>query len=101
MTEITPRVCIDGREVDFLKGTYANPGNLSAATISFDLSISEGVTKKLWNKEVTFFLNSHDSTPIFRGWIKRTNPDFNEIKIHAEDALGYMLKGGEDSLARV
>ena len=57
--------------------------------------------KKLWNKEVTFFMNEFDSTPMFRGWIKRTNPDFNSIEIHAEDALGYMLKGGEQGVAKV
>lgn len=101
MTEITPRVCIDGREVDFLKGTYANPGNLSAATISFDLSISEGVTKKLWNKEVTFYLSQNDTVPIFRGWIKRTKPTLNQITILAEDGLGYMVKGGEMEKAKV
>jgi len=101
MTEIIPRVCIDGREVDFLKGAYVNPGSMSAATISFELSVSEGVTKKLWNKEVTLYLNQNDTVPLFRGWIKRTKPTFNTITIMAEDGLGYMVRGGEREKAKV
>ena len=28
MAEITARVCIDGREVDYIEGSYQNDGNL-------------------------------------------------------------------------
>ena len=101
MHEITPRVCIDGRDVDFLDGNYNLAGGINAATLTFKLPLTYGGMKKLWNKEVTFYLNSFDSVPIFRGWIKRTNPTFEEIEIFAEDAIGYMIKGGESGLAKV
>jgi len=101
MLEVTPKICIEGREVDYLDGGYKNDGNLTSASLSFKLPLTFAGLKKLWNKEVTFFLNSHDSTPIFRGWIKRVKETFNDVEIYAEDALGYMLKGGETSEAKV
>ena len=101
MREISPRILIDGIEVDYLEGNYAYPGNLSAATMTFRISTISGGLKKLWNKEVTMFLNKFDTTPIFRGWIKRTNPTLNDIEILAEDAIGYMIKGGEMEKAQI
>jgi hypothetical protein len=101
MLEVTPKVCIEGREVDFIEGAYKNDGNLTSASLSFKLPLTFGGLKKLWNKEVTFFLNNHDSIPIFRGWIKRVKETYNDVEIYAEDALGYMLKGGEQSEAKV
>ena len=101
MLEHTPKVCIDGREVDFLKGSYQSNGNLTAATLTFTIPQIFGGTKKLWNKEVTFFLNKQDGVPIFRGWIRRVNDSFNDIEIYAEDALGYLVKSGDEGNAKV
>ena len=101
MIEVTPRVCIEGKEVDYLEGSYKINGGLTAASLTFKLPLTYGGMKRLWNQEVTFFLNEFDSTPMFRGWIKRTNPTFDDIEIYAEDAIGYMLKGGEQSVAKV
>ena len=101
MSEVSPRILIDGRDVDYLEGKYAYPGNLSAATLSFTLPLTFGGMKKLWNKEVTMFLNRFDPTPIFRGWIKRTNPTFDDVEVIAEDAIGYMVKGGEMEKAKI
>ena len=101
MREISPRILIEGRDVDYIDGKYIYPGNLSSATISFKLPLTYGGFKKLWNKEVTVFLNKFDTTPIFRGWIKRTNPTLEDIEIIAEDAIGYMVKGGEMERAKI
>ena len=101
MREISPNILIDGEEVDYLKGNYELGGTLTSAVLTFKLPLAYGSGKKLWNKEVLLYLNKFDSTPLFRGWIKRTNPTFNDIEIRAEDALGYMLKGGENTLAKV
>ena len=81
MAEITARVCIDGREVDYIDGSYKNAGNLTAAELNFKLPLTYGGMKKLWNKEVTFYLNEFDTVPMFRGWIRRTNETFNDIEI--------------------
>ena len=101
MIELTPRICIDGREVDYIKGAYKSSGNLTAATLTFTITQMFGGTKKLWNKEVTLFLNKQDGTPIFRGWIRRVNDDYNNIEIYAEDALGYLVKSGDKGNAKV
>jgi len=99
--QIIPKVTIEGREVDFIQVSYAQPGVLSAATLSFSIPLSVAGTESLWNKEVTFFVSKSDSKPIFRGWINRTKKDFNQVQVMAEDAFGYMLKGGDTSLAEV
>ena len=101
MLEHTPRICIDGREVDFLKGSYKSNGNLTAATLTFTIPQIFGGTKKLWNKEVTFYLNKQDGVPVFRGWVRRVNDSFNDIEIYAEDALGYLVKSGDEGNAKV
>ena len=99
MNEISPRITIDGADVDYIDGSYDNPGNLSAATLTFKLPLTYGGMKKLWNKEVCLYLNKQDSTPLFRGWIKRTNIDFNEVEIFAQDVIGFMLLGGSSEKA--
>lgn len=101
MQQLIPKVTIEGREVDFIQVSYAQPGVLSAATLSFNIPLSVAGTESLWNKEVTLFVSKSDSKPIFRGWINRTKKDFNNVQIMAEDAFGYMLKGGDTSLAEV
>ena len=101
MIEITPRICIEGREVDYLEGSYKSDGGLTSSEITFKLPLTYGGMKKLWNKEVTFYLNEFDSTPMFRGWVKRTNETFDDIEIMAMDAIGYMLKGGEQGEAKI
>ena len=101
MREITARVCIDGREVDYIEGSYQNDGNLTAATLSFKLPLTMGGMKKLWNREVTFYFNEFDTVPMFRGWVKRTNETFNDIEIMAQDGLGYTRESGEKGTARI
>ena len=101
MQEITPKICIDGREVDYLDGSYKSDGGITSAEMTFKLPLTYGGMKKLWNKEVTFYLNDFDSAPMFRGWIKRTKETFNDIEIMAMDAFGYMLRGGEQGLAKI
>ena len=101
MSQIIPKITIEGREVDFIKANYKQPGILSAATLSFDIPLSVAGTESLWNKEVTLYVDKGDSKPIFRGWINRTKKDFNVVDIIAEDAFGYMIKGGDTTVAKI
>ena len=101
MIEITPKICIEGVEVDYLNGGYKSDGGITSSELTFKLPLTYGGMKKLWNKEVTFYLNEFDSAPMFRGWIKRTNETFEDVEILASDAFGYMLKGGEEGLAKI
>jgi hypothetical protein len=101
MNAIIPKILIDGVDTDYLEGSYTQPGQLGSASLEFSIPQIQGGTRKLWNKEVLLYLNEFDSTPIFRGWIKRTNPTFNNVSIYAEDAFGYMIKGGESEKAKV
>jgi len=95
MNELTPSIKIEGRDVDFLKASYKLAGELRASTFTFTIPTLTSSKRKLWNKEVTVYVNNTDSVPIFRGWIKRMKPSFNQIEIHAEDALGYLKRGGD------
>jgi hypothetical protein len=101
MSEVISKVCIGGREVPFTIGSYKNNGALSAATLTFTIPTLTAQLKKLWNKEVTFYCSKHDTVPLFRGWIKRTQINFNTLQVFAQDAIGYMVKGGNDSLTKV
>ena len=49
MIEITPRICIEGREVDYLEGAYKGDGGLTSAELTFKLPLTYGGMKKLWN----------------------------------------------------
>ena len=79
MIETIPSIKIEGRNVPYIKGAYTNTGLLRAATLQFSLPLTYGGLKKLWNKEVTFFLNESDTTPLFRGYIKRVKEDFDMV----------------------
>ena len=101
MNEISPRVTINGADADYLDGEYSSPGGFKAAALTFKLPLTYGGMKKLWNQEVCLYLNKHDSAPLFRGWIKRTKLNPNEVEIYAEDAIGYMVKSGEAAQAKI
>ena len=101
MKEIIPRILIEGREVDYIRGTYANNGGLTAATLQFSLPLITDGYRNLWNKEVLFYANDFESKPIFRGYIKRVKEDFERIEVFAQDVLGYMVKGGDAEKARL
>ena len=101
MNEIIPEIRIEGREVPFTRGAYTSTGGLTAATLEFTLPRTFGGFKKLWNKEVTFYPNSFDNKPLFRGYIKRMKEDFNSITLYAQDVIGYMVLGGDDEKAKI
>jgi len=100
MKEITPEIRIEGRLVEYLEGNYQNTGGLTAATLQFKLPRQYDGFRKLWNKEVTFFLNEADK-PLFRGYIKRVKENFDSIEVFAQDIIGYMVKGGNPEKAKV
>ena len=101
MNEITPRVLIDNIEVEFTEGTYQLNGGLTAATLQFKISTRQSNYRKFWNKEVLFFLDRHDTIPLFRGYIKRIKEELDYFEIFAQDALGYMVKGGNKEMAKI
>lgn len=101
MLELTPKICIVDREVDFSQAGYSHQGGLKAAQLDFTIPLNAGVGMNFWNQEVTFFMNTSDAIPLFRGWIKRVKESFTDIQIHAEDAFGYLVKGGEAETAKI
>tara|TARA_Y100000593_G_scaffold51160_1_gene96245 strand:- start:18941 stop:19996 length:1056 start_codon:yes stop_codon:yes gene_type:complete len=101
MSQHIPRIAIEGKDVDFFGGQYASPGIFSAASLNFSIPTEIAGAQKLWNKEVTFYVDKSDSVPVFRGWIKRTKKSIEKIEVFAEDAIGYMIKGGSTSIAQV
>ena len=101
MLELTPKIFIDGIEIDFISAGLSQQGSLKAGQLDFTIPTSTGVGLNFWNKEVTLYFNSSDGVPLFRGWIKRVKENYNEIQIHAEDAIGYLLKGGDAENAKI
>jgi len=101
MNEIIPRVQLDGRDVEFTDGVYQNSGGLTAATLQFKLSTSQENYRKYWNKEVIFYMDKHDTTPMFRGYVKRIKEDLEFIEVFAQDVFGYIVKGGNKEQAKV
>ena len=101
MNEVIPKICIEGRAVDYIQGAYVNSGGLTAATLQFELPLIKDGYRKLWNKEVTFYLNQFDSTPMFRGYIKRVAEDFDKMTIYTQDIIGYLVKGGSPDDAKI
>ena len=101
MLELTPKIFINGLEVDFINAGLSQQGSMKAGQLDFTMPTSTGVGMNFWNKEVTFFMNESDAVPLFRGWIKRTKENYNEIQVHAEDAFGYLTKGGEQETAKI
>ena len=101
MNEITPEVRIEGVLADYIDGIYQNTGGLTAATLQFKLPKTYAGYKDLWNKEVTLHLREHDTTPIFRGYIKRLKENFNDVEVYAQDVLGYMVKGGNPEKEKI
>jgi len=99
MKQLTPRIEIEGRVTDFIKGAYTSTGGLTAATLQFTLPLQSDGYRKLWNKEVTFFVG--ESKPIFRGYIKRVKENFNQIEVFAQDIIGYMVLGGNAEKAKI
>tara|TARA_R110002020_G_scaffold232620_1_gene444123 strand:- start:188 stop:1240 length:1053 start_codon:yes stop_codon:yes gene_type:complete len=101
MLELTPKIFIDGLEIDFINAGLSQQGTLKAGQLDFTMPTSTGVGLNFWNKEVTMYMNTTDAVPLFRGWIKRVKENYNEIQIHAEDAIGYLIKGGQEETAKV
>ena len=100
MTQLIPKITIGGRKVDFITAGYVQPGGIAAASLQFQMPTYEE-TRKLWNQEVTFFVDKNDSKPIFRGWINRTRKTDNFIDVFAEDVIGYMVRGGDSHIAEL
>ena len=101
MLELTPKIFIDGIEIDFINAGLSQKGTLKAGQLDLTIPTSTGVGLNFWNKEVTLYFNTSDAVPLFRGWIKRVKENYNEIQIHAEDAIGYLVKGGESENAKI
>ena len=83
MKEIIPEIRVEGKVVPYTRGAYTSTGGLTAATLEFTIPSTYGGWKKLWNKEITFFVNKDDNKPIFRGYVKRLKEDFNDVTLYA------------------
>jgi len=101
MKEIIPEIRVEGKVVPYTRGAYTSTGGLTAATLEFTIPSTYGGWKKLWNKEITFFVNKDDNKPIFRGYVKRLKEDFNDVTLYAQDVIGYMVLGGDSEKAKI
>ena len=85
------RIYIDGKQVDFTSGTLTKDGGNTASRLNFVIPGENSSMRKYWNKEVTFFLDVSDSTPMFRGFIENLEiVDNQAISCRALDILGHL-----------
>jgi len=101
MRKLTPRISINGRDVDFLDGALTSTGGLTAASLQFKLPLTEAGNMALWNQEVLMYFNDFEGSPLFRGYIRRLKETFDYIEVFAQDALGYLKLAGDVSKAIV
>jgi len=91
MPAISPEIYIDGQLTDFTAGNLNKSGQTTAGILSFTIPGDDVSFRKLWNKEVTFYLNKDDSYPMFRGYVINTQLNENtNVRIRATDALGFL-----------
>lgn len=85
------RIFIEGEMVDFTTGNLSKQGNNTASSLTFTIPGGQANYRKYWNKEVTFFLDSSDAKPMFRGAIINAEINANNaVTFRALDALGYL-----------
>ena len=99
MNKVIPKITIDGKEIDFLNGSLTSTGGLRTASLQFSIPLKYAVDRKLWNKEVLFYINDTNSAPLFRGYIKRMKETLTNVEIIAQDSLGYLVLGGSSTKA--
>ena len=91
MSGNSAEIFIEGERVDFTTGSLTKQGGNTASKLTFTIPGDDVTYRKYWGKEVTFFFNRGDASPMFRGFIE--NAEINEnysINFRALDALGYL-----------
>ena len=85
------KVYIENQEVDFTTGTLIKDGGNTASRLNFTIPGESTSMRKYWGKEVTFFLDSSDAYPMFRGFIENVEVIENVgVNCRALDVLGYL-----------
>jgi hypothetical protein len=85
------RIFIDGKQVDYINGSLVKDGGNTASRLNFVIPGENSSMRKYWGKEVTFFLDESDASPMFRGFIENLEIEGNQsIAVRALDVLGYL-----------
>ena len=72
MQEISSRILVDGKVVDFMNASYKNSGGVTAAQLTVTIPGEDVSYRKYWGKEMIAYLNEEDTYPFFRGYIMDT-----------------------------
>ena len=85
------RIFIDGKQVDYINGSLVKDGGNTASRLNFVIPGENSSLRKYWDKEVTFFLDESDASPMFRGFIENLEIVENQaISVRALDVMGYL-----------
>jgi len=91
MNEISSRILIEGKNIDFDGADYKYTGGLTAAQLTITVPGDEVSFRKYWGKELVAYLNEEDTYPFFRGYVMDTTiANEYAIKLIALDALGWL-----------
>jgi len=85
------KVFVDDEEVNYVQSvTYNSRGNNQLDSLDVRISGSLSASKNYFGKPMTFFLDSNDGVPIFRGFIKDVNTTDTSISLKGVDVRGYL-----------
>jgi hypothetical protein len=85
------KIFIDGKEVDYTTGNLIKEGGNTASRLNFVIPGKNTSLRKYWDKEVTFFLDESDASPMFRGFIENLElVEDQAIAVRALDVMGYL-----------
>jgi len=91
MNEISSRILVDGKSVEFSGADYKYTGGLTAAQLSVVIPGDEVSFRKYWGKELVAYLNEEDTYPFFREYVMDTTiANEYAVKLIALDALGWL-----------
>tara|TARA_R100001509_G_scaffold6306_1_gene3706 strand:- start:712 stop:1716 length:1005 start_codon:yes stop_codon:yes gene_type:complete len=101
MTQVSlshqPRLYIDNTLLEYdITGALNFKGNNQLNTLSVKVNNKDLQFQSLFNKSIKFYLNSDDSTPIFRGFITQFTPSDSHVTIQARDVR--TLISGKDAI---
>ena len=91
MQEISSRILVDGKVVDFMNASYKNSGGVTAAQLTVTIPGEDVSYRKYWGKEMIAYLNEEDTYPFFRGYIMDTTIENDYgMRLVGLDALGWL-----------
>ena len=91
MQQLSSKVFLNGKSVDFMTADLKKQGGFTATGFSFVLPKSDTSFRKYWNQEVLFYANDSDTYPLFRGRVSNVViVGDKQVQFDCVDAIGFL-----------